>query len=182
MITTKVKCEVCKLDFDKSAREVRRSIKLGTPSICQNKNCRSEWGRITMKRRKNHNGGMNANWMRKINPSKRDCYSPFRNLLHKIRNRKYKNNLTIEELKLMWDKQCGKCAITGLQMILPETTASTNVGPKCVSIDRIDNTKGYDLNNVQLVCYSANLARNSFSIEDIKNFFNEIGGPCQQSS
>jgi len=44
MITTKVKCEICKLEFDKSAREVRRSIKLGTPSICRNKNCKSEWG------------------------------------------------------------------------------------------------------------------------------------------
>ncbi len=178
MITTKVKCEICKLEFDKSAREVRRSIKLGTPSICRNKNCKSEWGKITVKRRKTHSKGMNADWMKKINPSKRDKFSPFRNLLHKIRNRKHKNNLTLEDLKLIWDKQNGKCAITGLSMILPETTASTNVGPKCVSIDRIDNTKGYTNDNVQLVCYSANLARNSFSIEDIKEFFKEIGGPC----
>lgn len=183
MNTTKVKCEICKLDFDKSSREVRRSIKKGKPSICQNRNCRSEWGKITMKRRKTHNGGMNAEWMKKINPSKRDCFSPFRNLLHKIRNRKYDNNLTVENLKLIWEKQSGKCAITGLQMVLPETTASTNVGPKCVSIDRIDNTKGYIIENVQLVCYSANLARNVFSIEEIQNFFKEIvGGPCQQSS
>ena len=58
MITTKVKCEICKLDFDKSAREVRRSIKLGTPSICRNKNCKSEWGKITVKRRKKHSKGM----------------------------------------------------------------------------------------------------------------------------
>ena len=121
---------------------------------------------------------MNADWMRKINPSKRDVFSPFRNLLHKIRNRKHTNKLTIEDLKLLWDKQSGKCAITGLKMILPETTASTNVGPKCVSIDRVDNTKGYTIDNIQLVCYSANLARNSFTIQTIQEFFKEIGGSC----
>ena len=118
---------------------------------------------------------MNADWMRKISPSKRDCFSPFRNLLHKIRNRKYKSDLTLDNLKLIWEKQNGKCAITGLQMILPETTSSTNVGPKCVSIDRIDNSKGYSIDNIQLVCYSANLARNIFTVESIKDFFNEIG-------
>lgn len=178
MTTTKIRCEICKLNFDKSAREVRRSIKRGTPSICKNKTCKSEWGKITVKRRKNHSKGMGADWMRKINPSKRDEFSPFRNLLHKTRNRKHINNLTVEDLKLLWDKQSGKCAITGLQMILPESTVSTNVGPKCASIDRIDNTKGYSIDNIQLVCYSANLARNSFTIQTIQEFFKEIGGPC----
>lgn len=182
MKTTKVKCEICKVEFDKSTRELKRSLKKCKPSICSNKICRSAWGKITVQRRKKHNGGMSADWMRKINPSKRDSSSPFRNLLHKIRNRKRDNTLTIENLKSLWDKQNGICAITGLKMILPETTASTNVGPKCVSIDRIDNTKGYTFENIQLVCYSANLARNSFSIETIHDFFQEIGGPCQHPS
>ena len=81
MNTTPVKCEICGNYFDKSSRELKRSIKKGKPSICHSKNCRSEWGRITIKRRKNHNGGMNADWMRKISPSKRDCFSPFRKIL-----------------------------------------------------------------------------------------------------
>lgn len=54
--------------------------------------------------------------------------------------------------------------------------------PKCASVDRIDNAKGYTFDNVQLVCYSANLARNSFTIETIRDFFHEIGGPCQHPS
>ena len=40
--------------------------------------------------------------------------------------------------------------------------------PSGYSIDRIDNTKGYTVDNIQLVCYSANLARNSFTIQTIQ--------------
>lgn len=179
MNTTPIKCEICGNYFDKSSREVRRSIKKGKPSICQNKNCKSEWGRITIKRRKNHNGGMNADWMRKINPSKRNELSPFRSLLRKTRSRKTKQvgsdvSITVEQLKELWEKQNGICVITGLKMILPKTTAETNVGPKCASIDRIDNSKGYSIDNIQLVCYSANLARNIFDMSVIKQFFDEI--------
>lgn len=179
MNTTKVRCEICKLDFEKSSREVRRALKRGTPSICKNKNCKSEWGRITVKRRKTHSKGMNADWMRKINPSKRDELSSFRALLRKTRSRKTKQSgsdvsITVEQLKELWEKQNGICKITGLKMILPKTTAETNVGPKCASIDRIDNSRGYSIDNIQLVCYSANLARNSFEISVIKQFFEEI--------
>lgn len=182
MKTTNVLCEICKTEFTKPTKEVNRNLRKGCPCICSKKECRSEWGRITVKRRKLHNGGMTAEWMRKINPSKRDEFSPFRNLLHKIRNRKGWTELSIYDLKSLWEKQRGICAITGLPMILPETSACTNLGPKCVSIDRIDNSKGYSLENIQLVCYSVNLARNVFSIPVIQDFFKEIGGLCQHPS
>lgn len=182
MNTTKVLCEVCKEEFTKLTKEVNRNLRMGVPHICSKKECRSEWGRITVKRRKFHNGGMSAEWMKQISPSKRDEFSPFRNLLHKIRNRKGGNQLTVNDLKNLWENQSGKCAITKLPMILPETSACTNLGPKCVSIDRIDNSKGYSVDNIQLVCYSVNLARNKFSILDIQNFFYEIGGLCQHLS
>lgn len=97
--------------------------------------------------------------------------------LGRIRNRAKKKqlgfNLTEDFLQELWAKQKGLCAISDvpLQKRLRETDALT---PFTVSIDQIECGKGYTKDNVQLTCYSANVARNSFSIEEIKAFFNAV--------
>lgn len=171
-----VPCDICNQLFERAEKEFRRNVKCKTTIVCKNPNCRSALGKVSVKKRINPGGS--AEWMRQISP-KADELSPFRALLRKTRSRKTKQvgsdvSITIEQLKELWEKQNGICAITGLKMILPRTTAETNVGPKCASIDRIDNSRGYSIDNIQLVCYSANLARNSFDIPVIKQFFDEI--------
>ena len=174
MRTTIVKCKICNKDFERPSKEVNRNIKKNTAIICS-KQCQVEWGKITIKLRKENNGGMSAEWMRSINPSKRDELSPFRNLIRKLKGRRRKDcHVTMHDIKSLWEKQNGKCAITGVKMILPPTTAHFNIGPKCASIDRINNDDCYTPDNIQLVCYSVNLARNVFSIEEIKSFFREL--------
>ena len=67
---------------------------------------------------------------------------------------KGKNGLKnlIQHLKDLWHKQNGRCAESGLEMIL-------KIGPeyedKC-SPDRIDSSRGYDPDNVRLVCFWVN--------------------------
>ena len=42
------------------------------------------------------------------------------------------------------------------------------------SVDRIDNTLGYSLDNIQIISYKANILKNKASLEDLKmlsNFF-----------
>lgn len=115
-----------------------------------------------------------------LNDPKIDDLSPFkklrRNMLNGRKSRKNKTKIDISllDIKNLWENQNGKCAITKLQMILPKSRRDTNVGPRCASIDRIDNQRGYSIDNIQLVCYSVNLARNKFPIDTIKEFFNEI--------
>ena len=46
--------------------------------------------------------------------------------------------------------------------------------PKTASIDRIDSSKGYTKGNVQWVCVFANLAKNTFKDELIKETFDEL--------
>lgn len=175
-----ISCDICNQLFERAEKEIKRNIKKQTTIVCTNKNCRSTLGKLSVKKRINPGGS--DEWMKQIAP-KADELSPFRALLRKTRSRKSKKvgsevSITVIQLKELWEKQNGICAITGLKMVLPKTTAETNVGPKCASIDRIDNSKGYIIDNIQLVCYSANLARNSFDIQIIKRFFEEIGGPC----
>ena len=63
----------------------------------------------------------------------------------------------------LWEKQDGKCALTGMQMTYKfyEGRVNTNL-----SVDRIDSTKGYSKDNVWLVCMAANQMKNDLSMEE----------------
>lgn len=73
------------------------------------------------------------------------------------------NDLTIDFLMYLWEKQDGKCALTGIPMTYKfyEGRVNTNL-----SVDRIDSTKGYSKENVQLVCMAANQMKNDLSMEE----------------
>lgn len=73
------------------------------------------------------------------------------------------NDLTIDFLMYLWEKQDGKCALTGIPMTYKfyEGRVNTNL-----SVDRIDSTKGYAKENVQLVCMAANQMKNDLSMEE----------------
>jgi hypothetical protein len=48
------------------------------------------------------------------------------------------------------------------------------VGDDSYSVDRIDNSLGYSLDNIQIISYKANILKNKASLEDLKmlsNFF-----------
>lgn len=66
-------------------------------------------------------------------------------------------NLTINELGDLFEKQNGKCALTGWNLILSKNNTNT------ASIDRIDSTKGYIIDNIQWVHKDVNKAKNTLS-------------------
>lgn len=60
----------------------------------------------------------------------------------------------------------GKCAITGI----PFDTVEYGKGyhsPFAFSIDRIDNNKGYTMDNCQWICWIVNRAKGNGSLEDL---------------
>ena len=64
-----------------------------------------------------------------------------------------------------------KCAISGIELT---TICGQGKVPTNISIDRIDSSKGYTKNNIQLVCYSINLMKRDFSHEVFMSFFNQV--------
>lgn len=79
--------------------------------------------------------------------------------------------LSLDFLKELWQKQQGKCAITGLQMthIILQGRLKTNL-----SIDRIDSNKGYTIDNTQLVCVAINIMKSTLTMNELKYFSNLI--------
>lgn len=73
------------------------------------------------------------------------------------------NDLTLDFLLYLWEKQKGKCALTGIDMTYKfyEGRVNTNL-----SVDRINSAKGYSRDNVQLVCMAVNQMKNDLPQKD----------------
>lgn len=105
---------------------------------------------------------------------------PFRYIWQRAKNgariKKGEFNLTVEDIKDLWEKQGGICPYTGLKMLPPVTHRQAARGekefhPTTASLDRIDSNLGYVKGNVEFVCLSVNYAKNGFTREQMKDFF-----------
>lgn len=72
-------------------------------------------------------------------------------------------DIDLEFLYYLWNKQNGKCALTGIPLTYKFYEGRVNSN---VSIDRIDSSKGYAKDNVQLVCMAANQMKNDLSQDE----------------
>lgn len=65
------------------------------------------------------------------------------------------------------EKQEGKCALTGWDLDwTPSYTGKRVCPPRRASLDRIDSSKGYTLDNVQLVCDMANRVKSAYGQDE----------------
>lgn len=79
--------------------------------------------------------------------------------------RKLEFSIEREDLVELWEKQTGKCALTGRQMTLDKGKGRLW---SAASVDRIDNKIGYHRFNIHLVCVGINRAK---GILDLEEFF-----------
>jgi len=105
------------------------------------------------------------------------------NLISKIKREK---TIDLQFIIDLWNKQEGRCSVTGIKLHMPvlnvenphqfskKYNGKKMSNLRTVSIDRIDNSKGYEPDNVHLVCRFINLGRNDHSYEDLIRIINEI--------
>lgn len=80
-------------------------------------------------------------------------------------------SLSLEELENLWQEQNGTCALSGIKMTYELQNGRT---PTNVSIDRIDQSKGYTAGNIQLVCMACNQIKSDLSEEEMYHFCKKI--------
>lgn len=92
--------------------------------------------------------------------------------------KKGSTNLSLDELKRIWEAQNGTCPLTDWKLILPIVTQhgdwENGRNSRNASLDRIDSSKGYVIGNVRYIALIANYARNNFSDNDVIGFANAV--------
>lgn len=82
-------------------------------------------------------------------------------------------DLTLENLKEVWDKQNHICVYSGVDLVLPIQYKSVWNNPTfTASLDRIDSSKGYVVGNIQFVSIVINRAKGNFTHEQMIEFCN----------
>lgn len=160
----KVKCDFCKKSFGKELRYHKRSIKRGVKVSFCGKSCAGKYQIF-----KNPLLIENLNKGRDL-----DEFSCVRRQLISARSRSKKKGLecsiTLKLLIDLWESQEGRCALSGIKIILPVKVADQKKSPFSASLDRIDSNKGYVPGNIQWVCLIGQYAKNSFSEKDLLIF------------
>lgn len=80
-------------------------------------------------------------------------------------------SISIDDIKDLWAKQNGICALSGINMTYELQNGRT---PTNVSIDKIDRTKGYVPGNIQLVCMACNQIKSDLSEDVMYKFCKSI--------
>lgn len=133
---------------------------LSCNAIWNNKNCSEEALVNRTKHLKQYNGP---------NTRKKGNFTIYLNRVNQ-RNKKKSQETDLDEkyLQELWNRQAGKCALTGIPIELIYYT--TRLKPTSASLDRIDSDLGYVKGNVQFVAVSMNLGKTTFSNDQMVDF------------
>jgi len=174
-------CDWCKQEFFRAGKEHRRNIKKGRiRTFCSRKcSCDYNWAIGNVKDATTKS----RVWTQLRSNNRKDEFSPFRSHLRQAKSHAKKKGLdctvTLQDLKTQWEGQNGACPYSGWELINPET--STEVSRKTIkrtpfraSLDRIDSSLGYCVDNVQFVSLMAQYAKNSFDEEVLLEFCRQL--------
>ena len=170
-----IKCDACGKEFQKPLSEYKRSLSLGRHNYC----CRECVSRGTSIVRKSKPYSPASDKMKEhlkhICGNHRDKYTPFRYSLNCAKRRFKDIDITLEDLKEVWEQQKGVCPYTGYKLILPESSNISEIDFfHRASLDRIDSSLGYVKGNIQFISTPINLMKSDKSDESIKQFLKEI--------
>ena len=83
----------------------------------------------------------------------------------KKKNKKVEWDIELEDVLELWEKQNGKCALTGLFMTYHKDGSGNR--DLNASIDRIDPDVKYIVTNIQLVCSRANMMKHTLKEDEL---------------
>ena len=102
-----------------------------------------------------------SSWDKDVQKMMDDSQSWAHQTLNKIkyRDRKAGRNcqLKITDIEFLLRSSNGRCAVTGIPFDFSKSFESKRA-PYQPSVDRIDNSKGYSIDNIRLVCLAVNIA------------------------
>lgn len=153
-------CNCCKVEKSISLFYKHCLTKDGCQSKC--KECTKEYKKIHYEKNKVKLIKYSVDYSRNnIRKQYRDLGSRFNWMVKRASSRnKFEVSITPEYLQEVWDRQQGQCVYTKLPLLATANQFNT------VSLDRIDSSKGYTVDNVQLICSAVNKMKQDYT-EDL---------------
>jgi AraC-like DNA-binding protein len=96
----------------------------------------------------------------------------FNNIRHNAKKRNLRFDVTIEDLWEQYQKQNGRCALSGRVIGFVSSKRGN------ASLDRIDSTLPYTKNNIWWLHTDVNFAKQSLSVEQFKSLCREVAEFC----
>ena len=100
----------------------------------------------------------------------------FATLRHNAKKRNIPVEITLDDIKELYKKQDGKCAISNIQMthLAYQSDDPKQLNKNNLSIDRKDSKKGYTKTNIQLVCTIINILKTDLNENEMLLLLNDI--------
>lgn len=152
---------------DLTVLEKSHSTKAGVWWVCQckcGKTCKITASRLNGNNKKTTVGCGCTQYDKAKKGTKNISGTFFGSIRHHAKFRGKHFDLTIEYLQELWEKQGGKCAISG---VLLEYKLGKKYYGQTMSLDRIDSCKGYIEGNVQWVHKQVNFMKLEMSKEEL---------------
>lgn len=170
-----IKCDFCGKEFERPQSEILRSLKFNRKSYCCRECAISGALKTKSELPQRERTKAEIEHLHKICHNLRDEYTPFRYTLRSVLRRFKEVDVTLEDLKELWESQNGICPYTGIELVLPENGNLKTIDFfHRASLDRIDSSKGYVKGNIQFISTPINYLKAEQKDEDVKKFLKLI--------
>lgn len=88
----------------------------------------------------------------------------------RAKSKKQEFDLDLEYLLTLFNSNGGRCNVTNIKFVISTKKGNKQRSPWSVSLDRIDSSRGYIKNNVQLVCLMYNLCKSHWCQSEVVEF------------
>ena len=89
----------------------------------------------------------------------------------RARHKGIKFNIMVEDIQKAIDQSNGVCPI----LHIPLEISTKSMDPNSPSLDRIDNSKGYEIGNIHIISNRANILKRDASLHEMKQIARWVG-------
>lgn len=159
-------CSNCGIEFEKPLSEIIRNEKLNRKNFCS-RTCVGKHNVKNLPKERVYDISIHSKW-------RIDEYTKFRYHYRNILTRDKLVEVTIDDLKEVWEKQNGICPYLNVKLTLSSFSKIEKDPILSASLDRIDSNKGYVKGNLQWISRAMNYLKNNMSNENMNRVINLI--------
>ena len=164
---SKCNCANCGIEFEKPVSEINRNLSKGSKNFCS----RTCVGKNNFKNFGEKKSDYNIS---QHSENRKDEFTKFKYHYRNINKRNKEVNVSIEDLKQVWESQNGICPYLGIKLQINSYGKIKKDPITSASLDRIDSSKGYINGNIQWISRAVNFMKNDMSEDELFKIFDLI--------